>query len=265
MSSSGSEKQRGQWTWPVILGIGLAVISILYAIYTNYTSKLEKEPTYTIDSTSLISKSQASIPQLKVSYKGTPVKSLTSTNIRFWNAGRKAISRSDISIEGPLYICVPKGANILLFGMIKTTGSNAKPSLKRIITPEGERVLVDFEFLNYNDGFMVQLLTDGNNGGDWKVTGILRDSQPIAITSASAIPTSKQNEYIFLLIFYVFILIVALQMIVSTIRWKNDEYLKIFMWSMLALITIAVVLLLLCLFGITSFLLGNSYIPQTLR
>ena len=162
------------------LSIALGLVALGFGIYAYYNPRSDQKlPVYSIENTGIISKSQVSLPDLIVSYKNHPVKLLTSTNIRFWNAGKKSIRRSDIYNKQPLIIVVPKGVNIFSYDPIKQTDVNARPKLTMIDISNGKGIVIDFDYLDYKDGFWIQILHDGNTDVKWTVAGKIIESQSI--------------------------------------------------------------------------------------
>ncbi len=223
MSSNSSVKSLAKAGWVGNISLMLTVIFGLIGIYSLIASIQDKVPMYTVESTSLISKSHTSIPRLVVTYAGKPVNQLASTNIRFWNAGKRSIRLNDISRTDPLRICVPDGVKILGKPVIvKDSGTNAKPIIKSIITSEGECLSLQFEFLDYNEGFSLQILNDGSSSINWKVKGKFIESRPVSQFIYQPERYSTQTAYFML---YLILLLGSLYMTRNLCR-LNQSYSK---------------------------------------
>jgi len=263
MGEAQWEKQWWQSGWFAIVMLCLTLGSIVWAMYTYFDTKQEKAPTYSVENTALLSKSRISIKKLKVLYGDVPVHQLTSTNIRFWNAGRKAIDGKDISRSEPLCICVPKDAQVLSYDSIKETATNAKPTLTPSNTHSGKRILVDFEFLNRSEGFWIQILHDGDADCVWRVTGKIKESQPITVFESP--DHFKSNSDRFKCIFIGVLSICGFVSLVRSMKYAfHYKSRKFLLWS----IPVAAFLLASMIF--VAFILiadrsANSAIPHLLR
>lgn len=150
----------------LLIGVGLP-------IYFYNVSRVEKEPCYTVESTSLVAPSRSGIPGIKILYKEKPVEQVTSTTVHFWNAGKKTIDKTDIAQTDPVRILLPSGTKILSAKVVKFY----RPTVAASIKPEGRSAYLSFDFLDRDDGCTVQILHTGRaSAKNCKVIGTIKGS-----------------------------------------------------------------------------------------
>jgi len=149
-----------------LLSFILAVVSI----YLFLKSKKEKKPMFCIRSINLIGDLYNEIGGLKVFYKDKPVSNVFSTNVAFWNNGGEVINKNDISQAEQLRVVFPKGK--ILDKEIVTTTSN---SINFEIDQRNENeIVLSFDFLEKNEGAVVNLLHTSKSLKDVKFTGKIK-------------------------------------------------------------------------------------------
>lgn len=139
----------------VFWGITGIVIGIITSTIFFLLGKKKTVLEYEIDSTQLITKEMASIPNLKVTIDGQSIEGLASTTIRFINSGNQRISRSDFVTNDQL--------RIIIFGQLYASevfsdNPNSRPSIK---TFDAVEYYVTFDYLKPKQSFSVTLVHSG--------------------------------------------------------------------------------------------------------
>jgi hypothetical protein len=148
----------------------LSFILAVVSIYLFLRSKKEKKPMFCIRSINLIGDLYNKISGLEIYYKDNPVSNVFSTNIAFWNNGQEVINKNDISQTEKLRIVFPKGK--ILDKEIVTTTCN---SINFNIEQKNENELIlSFDFLEKNDGAVVNLLHTSKSLKDIKFIGKIK-------------------------------------------------------------------------------------------
>jgi hypothetical protein len=96
-----------------------------------------------------------------------------------WNDGREPIRRSDLIDRDPLRIEIPKDIRILDTSIIEQTSKGIDASFSYQRMEENQALLLAFEYLDYRDGFLLQIVHDGSAGVLCRITGKIVGSAPI--------------------------------------------------------------------------------------
>lgn len=153
------------------------IISILIAIILWRIPNRVKKPVYTVNTFNVIQDFQSRISNLSILYKDTPIKTLTISQLAFWNEGKETIEKSDISTANPLKIQSIDGVHILDKEIIYQT----EPS-NIFITSEIEdskQFSFSFDFIDKNDAVVFKIIHDGKNSNDILLSGKIKGVKEI--------------------------------------------------------------------------------------
>ncbi len=150
-----------------IVGVILGVVSLIYAVYVTRKTKREKQLAYEVLSPVPIADvvSKESGYSLKIVYErpGEDPKTIDSATLqylRFTNLGRAPIRKDDLIQDDPLRVVV-KGGNVLDISIASVTRAVCGISLANLQQEINEAyAAIDLAFLDYQDGALVQILTD---------------------------------------------------------------------------------------------------------
>lgn len=156
--------------WNIVLGIVgviLGVVSLIYAVYVTRKSKREKRLSYEVLSPVPIAHvvSKESGYSLKIVYErpGEDPKTIDRAvlqYLRFTNFGRVPIRKDDLTQDDPLRVVV-KGGNVLDISIASVTRAVCGISLANLQQEIAEAYAhIDLAFLDYQDGALVQIVTD---------------------------------------------------------------------------------------------------------
>src|SRR5690554_688789 len=142
-----------------LIGI-VGVIFGFIGIFSYKISKSTAKPSFQKSSMRLLGKNEDNLPDdVTVLYKGVEVARLTKTTFIIWNNGTEVLNGEDIVKDDPLRICFDKGSNILSYKILTyTKGVNKFRASKADAHPE--ELLIDFLYLDPNDGVVIELLHD---------------------------------------------------------------------------------------------------------
>src|SRR6266498_2492258 len=158
-----------------ILGITGTILGVLGLIfgYIFYRKSLRvKEPYYSIWSNNLIQDSIANMSGLEVIYKGHKVDNLTVSKVLFWNDGYDTIESEDIVSTDPLRI--DSVSQILDGTVIKA--NNPSNQIIATVAANGASVHIAFDYLDKNDGAIIQVVHTGKSSSDLTLKGKLKGS-----------------------------------------------------------------------------------------
>lgn len=163
-----------------IIGMVGGVVGIVGIVYTiHYGRRIQKKKMLVYEISSPIALAQAFSPEddYKMSVlfqrKGLPdekIESVFTTFLKFANLGKESIRGSDIAPTNPVRVNI-KGARTLDIQVSEITRKVNNVSLSNQV-PKGEQALanVNFDFLDYQDGALIKILSVGNKG-DISLTG----------------------------------------------------------------------------------------------
>ena len=158
----------------VIIGVATGVVGVVGIIYTVYYGRRrEKKRLLVYEISRSIALAQAFSPEddykLSVLFerRGSSeekIESVYTTFLKFVNLGKEPIRGSDIAPANPLRVTV-KGARVLDIQVAGITREVNNVSLRNEVMENGQAsAYVSFDFLDYQDGASIKILSVGNRG-----------------------------------------------------------------------------------------------------
>ena len=158
--------------WIIIISVFLALISIILAVIFYFKCRREKSLIFYIKNYSLIKDFVQKIEGLKIEYSGKNINALTITNIAFWNNGTDTINRTDIPSNDVFSITINSNYDILDANITKVI--NESNNTKIILSENKKAITIDFEYLDKNEGFILQLFHNTANSENLKINGSIK-------------------------------------------------------------------------------------------
>lgn len=155
-----------------VLGTVVSVISFAYAVYVTRKSRREKHLVFQVFPEARIAEalSPSSGSSLRLSYERAgyapvPVETAYVHYVRFANLGRVPISQRDIAPSDPFRIEVSGGRalDVAIAGVTRDA-CRLRGGIAQVI-PDGVSVPISFDFLDYQDGGLVQVVSDSASTG----------------------------------------------------------------------------------------------------
>lgn len=156
----------------LVIGLILAIIGI----YLQIKSTKKKEPVYSIKSNNLLSGSSSTLENLTVAYKDQKVENLTVSKILFYNRGTETITSQDIDTINHLKIS-SETCKILDGSILQTT--NMSNNFQVRYENKTEYVYIDFDYLDKNQGVVIQIVHTGLSSDDLYVNGDIKGIQKL--------------------------------------------------------------------------------------
>jgi len=153
----------------------LAVVSILISVTLYIKSKKEKELVFSAKSFELIQNSISSINNLTIKYGEHDVEALTVTRLSFWNDGKATIDTDDIVSSDKLRIELAKDIKIYTARIEMT----AKESNSITLCIIDNKIIINFDFLDYGDGAIINFYHSGSMEQAIRLKGNLKGALPI--------------------------------------------------------------------------------------
>jgi multisubunit Na+/H+ antiporter MnhG subunit len=155
-----------------IIGTVLGVIGLLTGYIFYKWSLRVKEPRVSQKTNNLIRDYIAKFDGLEILYKGAKIQNLTVTKILFWNEGSETIDKQDLTNADPLRITVDDGYIILDYRIISCNNEASK--FNCVLSEDKSSLLIEFDYIDRNQGLVVQVVHTGINQSDIWVTGVIK-------------------------------------------------------------------------------------------
>lgn len=154
------------------IGTLIGVVGLAFAIVTWNISRRRKELFAIKRTYQIINKGVYTIQKLKILFDEKPVEDLTITNFTIWNKGNGTIEKDNIVTDYPLCIASKnsKESRILNAEIIE----QSEPANKFSIETNPDKVVLDFDYVDKNDGVTIQIIHSGSSSDlyvDCKIKG----------------------------------------------------------------------------------------------
>ena len=162
------------------ISLGIGVVLALVGIGLTWYSIRSKSPCYAISGTSLASPSSiGKYGDLEIRFSGRKVKQVTVTHICLWNSGRDTIRQGDIAPADPIRVTLNPGYEIL---SCKVTGCSRPVVAAKTYSIEPDDPfetpnMVTFDFLDYQDWVVIQVLHTADKPDDCSLAGTVMGSR----------------------------------------------------------------------------------------
>jgi hypothetical protein len=145
-----------------IFGTVTGVIGLYLARYYYLLAKPTLKIAASFDSTTLISKNRSeNISELEILYRGKKVDNLSAANLIFWNTGNRPIRRADFMDPDEAFrIIVDGGVDLARFEIAVESDSRNGAKI-RLLQADSSCLIIEFDFLEVNQGFRVEILYSG--------------------------------------------------------------------------------------------------------
>ena len=155
-----------------IAGTFLGVVGIATGYIFYLRGKREKEPCYSISEVNLIKGYSSALKDLKIKYKRKPIENLTVGKVAFWNNGKETINKDDIDTALPPMLLAQDNTIILDVKILETTNPANRFSVT--LAEDGKSALIWFDYLNNNDGALLQVIHTGISYANYIVYGKIK-------------------------------------------------------------------------------------------
>lgn len=158
--------------WLVIISFIISLLGIVLAIIFYFKSKRLKKPRLESKSINLLRESAEKIDGLKITYLSENIPNITITKLAIWNEGNETVNGSDIAQAHPLAIIAENDVKILEAKIIYTKNESNEINIQEI--ESGKKLNVTFDYLDFEDGAVIQILHTGNSSEDIKFEGTIK-------------------------------------------------------------------------------------------
>jgi hypothetical protein len=161
--------------WGFVIGVVGTILSIV-GIYLTIKSNKKKEPVYSIKSVNIISDYSSKYNNLTVAYKGKKVENFTVSKVLFYNRGAEIIDRQNLTTKFHIRVlaveCKVLDARLL---QANNLSSDFKVEIDRV----NGWVIIDFDYLNTNQGAVFEIIHTGTNSENVAFVGDIKGVQKL--------------------------------------------------------------------------------------
>ncbi len=211
----------------IVLGILGIVIGAIISYYFYKRSIRVKEPVYAIRSINIITGSKSKYENLRILYFKKEVENFTVSKILFYNRGSETITRKDIETGYPIRV-LTKDCQLLDASVLQVN----KPSnnFGLLWHESGQFVYIDFDYLDKNQGAVIQLVHDGLSSDDLTIEGDIMGVQKLTGVAALKFITRKENTKARRQLINAIGIVLLISIITSIILTRATTILETFQW-----------------------------------
>jgi hypothetical protein len=157
--------------------VGTFIVGFILAVWglaVTYRHRRIKGPRYALVSHNLVYNLVSNVPSLQILHAGKDIANLTVTRIAFWNAGGGTIQKGDIAKADTLQIKPKNGVQILSAQLIRE--SNLVNKFTISVAKDKSHIALDFDFLDKDQGAVVQVFHTGLGRRDLIISGTIKGS-----------------------------------------------------------------------------------------
>ncbi|MDX6271506.1 MAG: hypothetical protein QOD28_2729 [Acidobacteriota bacterium] len=158
--------------WLSVLSFIITLLSIILAVFFYLKSKRSKLPCYSTRNINIIRDLVSRIESLEMLYDSHRIENLTVTKFAFWNGGSETIGSQDVASSDPVSFQVVEGCEILKAQKLYEKNSANKFAL--ISTSNNSQHLIEFEYIDKDEGAVFQFLHTGKSNQDIIVSGTIK-------------------------------------------------------------------------------------------
>ncbi len=177
-------------------GILLGVIGIVLAVVFYIRSRRVSSVRYDYTAISLVEGLSDAMHGIEVTYKGAAQDRITVTHFVFWNAGTETIRSNDFT-DDPLRIKGIDDVAILDHRIIVANDATNKVEIGAVQSARNEiSIPVRFDYLDSNDGAVIQIVHDGSVLTGFRLAGSLKGNCSITMSASPAYQMERFYRFI---------------------------------------------------------------------
>lgn len=160
-----------QNSWVVFITTTFTIIGIPLSIYLYFKSKKDKLLKFEIKNNNIFKNFESIIENVKVTCEDKNISTLTITRILMWCDGKETIYNTDIATQMPLIIKSKEGKEMLEAKIVSSNNQANNVHLEKL---ENNIYKINFEYLDYKDGFIIQVVHTGSSQKDIILSGKIK-------------------------------------------------------------------------------------------
>jgi hypothetical protein len=199
------------------LSITIGVIGLILAIVFFIKSKKTKRPFYSKISINLLKRELKRIGNIEVKYLNQNVDDFTITKLAIWNGGHDTINISDVPENSSLRI--EPQEEIIIYGAELLYQTDESNNFNIIHDKENNTVLIDFDYMDYNQGSIIKILHSGDSSANLNLAGKIKGVGNVKYIPDDRLDTTSMffiGKLVFFLIGFLFIGLVVYAVIMKS-------------------------------------------------
>lgn len=179
--------------WVNVVSFFLTVMSIVLSFFFYFKSKKVKKPVYMLRTVNLVRENVRKINTVDILYGGEKVDNLSITKIALWNEGRETVKGSDVAENSPIRLGIDGDCHFLDAEIIYQ--KKASNGFAVSISEDRKFVDIKFDYFDFEQGMVLQVLHTGNKSGDLTLFGEIMSVGKIRRKgrTASSVPASVDS------------------------------------------------------------------------
>ncbi len=180
--------------WFNIATLLIAIFGFILTVVFYRKGKKTKKPTYMIITNNLVRDSIKDIDSVQITYKGENIPNLSVSKVTFWNAGKDTIQKFDMLKKFPLKVTIKEGHRILDSKIIYQ--KNIASSAKAYLNPKKNEVIISFDYLDFEDGFVLQVFHTADSSDEICVSGTIKTVRKLEKRNNTDVMTRFMRKFI---------------------------------------------------------------------
>lgn len=178
--------------WRNIITISGTVFGLMGVILF-FRERKSKKPRYTMVNNNIIQNFTSKLEGLEINYKGNNISNLNITKIAFWNHGKLTINNNDIAKAKPIKIFMKANGRILDAELLKVI--NPANMIQIYLQENRKELVLNFDYLDKNDGCVIQIIHDGDFLENVRMTGIIKGFGEPELVLSPILTTARSSSF----------------------------------------------------------------------
>jgi uncharacterized membrane protein YeaQ/YmgE (transglycosylase-associated protein family) len=138
----------------------LGLVGTIWGLYLTFRSTKERQPRYSVATSSIVSVAASNLPDLEIHYRGygERLSNVLKTDVYFFNIGREAIKKSDVAKASPIRVVAHNNA-IILDAVIIDSNSLYNASIQR--SADRRQATLQFDYVDHLAPIVISIVHTG--------------------------------------------------------------------------------------------------------
>ena len=175
----------------MIFGLFSTALAIIFYLRSRRISEIR----FDFSGISLVEGLSGKLEGIEVKYKGIAQERITVSRFVFWNAGTETIRSTDFT-DDTLRISCKEGVSVLDHRIVDANDETNKIEIDHATAiDDGEiSIGVRFDYLDSEDGAVIQIVHDGDGRTRFRLAGSLKGNCSIARSKSPAYRMERESE-----------------------------------------------------------------------
>ncbi len=153
----------------------LGAIGVFFSIYTYFQSRRGQKPKYMVMTSTFESK-MIENSSIEIRHSDRALQDFAISKVAVWNAGT-TIKREDVATKAPFHLTATGETEILEVLLLFAEDKN---DVAWSLSEDRKNLVLSFDYLAHNDGFVMKVFHTGTKAGDLKIEGCLTSGRDLS-------------------------------------------------------------------------------------